>query len=122
CYLLGSRLSHGTRADARNIVSAVDKRGCLFIYSGLSALYRLADTCIATKYAFPSHLSRQRESGAIGTDPVQEVEHAMQSRPATVIVRSPFDGENWPARAVVLRHLRQDYHLVLEQKLGWHSV
>src|SRR5512139_721230 len=45
---------HGSNREARNIVARVDATRCLYIYSGVAALYRLADTCIATRYAFPS--------------------------------------------------------------------
>lgn len=117
-----SHCVHGSDREARKIVSAVDPRGCMFIYSGVAALYRLANACIPTKYVFPSLLSRQRESDAIGVDQVREVARVMETRPATVIVRSPYDGENWRARAVVLRQVRQSYHLVLRQQLGERTV
>jgi hypothetical protein len=113
---------HGSRREAQQILNAVNPRQCLYVYSGFAALYRMADTCIPTIYAFPSLLSRARESGAIGVDPAREVERIMNSRPGTVIVRAPYDGENWRARAVVLRHIRHSYHLVLRQQLGWHTV
>jgi hypothetical protein len=122
CGLAISHAVHGSDREARKIVRAVDSHGCMFIYSGVAALYRLADVCIPTKYAFPSLLSRQRESGAIGVDPEQEVARIMDTSPATVIVRSPYDGENWRARAVVLRQVRLDYHLVLRQQLGQRTV
>jgi hypothetical protein len=127
-FLLGqgdlwiSRVVHGSRREAEAIVQAVNPRGCLFIYSGVAALYRMADTCIPTKYAFPSLLSRARESGAIGVDPVQEVARIMETRPGTVILRSPYDGENWRARAVVQSYLRDRYHLALRAQLGWRTV
>lgn len=122
CNLFAKRVAHGSSREVQRIVDAVDPQGCLFIYSGLSAIYRLTNACIPTRYAFPSHLSRLRESGAIGTDPVREVERIMEGRPQTVIVRSPYVGENWAAREVALRHLAADYRLVLEQELGVHSV
>ena len=100
----------------------VDPHRCLFVYSGLSAFYRMSGACIPTRFAFPSHLSKVREGAAIGAEPVAEVDRIMRTRPATVILRSPYPLENWRARAVVLDHLRRDYHPVLETALGWQRV
>lgn len=116
------RAAHGSRREAQAIVAAVDPQGCLFVYSGLAALYRMSGACIPTRFAFPSHLSRRRESGAIGVDPLREVARIMATKPATVIMRSPYHDENWPARAEVLRAVARDYRLVRRQKLGWQKV
>jgi hypothetical protein len=111
--------AHGSRGELEAVLSQVDHRKCLFVYSGFASLYRLAGTCIPTRFAFPSHLSREHEAAAIGVDPAREVERIMRTAPGTVIVRSPFEGdENWAARAVLFRHLHERYHLVLDAKLG----
>lgn len=122
CGLQIARVVHGSSREAENIIRRVDPHRCLYIYSGLAAIYRMSDACLATKYSFPSHLSRLRESTAIGVDPVQEVERIMETKPGTVIVRSPYDGENWAARAVILRHLGVSYRLVLQEQLGQRVV
>ena len=122
CDLWISRIVHGSRREAAAIVRAVDPQGCLYIYSGVAALYRLTGACIPTKYAFPSLLSRTRESGAIGVDPVREVARIMGTRPGTVLVRSAYEDENWRARAVVEDVLRHAYHLVLREQLGQWTV
>lgn len=118
-----TQLAHGSRAQLSEITRRVDPGRCLFVYSGLAALYRVSGTCIPTRFAFPSHLARAREAGAIGADPVQEVDRILQTRPGTVIVRSPYAGdENWAARRVLLLHLRRDYRRAYHGKLGWQWV
>jgi hypothetical protein len=122
----GLRIAHlwrGSRREVQAIVSAVDRRHCLFVYSGYAAFYRLADTCIPTKFAFPSHLSRDRDLNALGIDPLREVDRVMRTAPGTVIVSAPYrSAENWPARALVLTYIRQRYRLVLDQPLGIRHV
>lgn len=117
------REAHGSRREVRQVLAAVEPGKCLFVYSGLSALYRLSHACIPTRYAFPSHLSRAREADSIGVDPVQEVDRVMRSNPDAVVVRSPYDeDENWAARATLFRHLRQHYRLSFRGKLGLHPI
>jgi hypothetical protein len=118
-----AQCAHGSRREARSIVAEVDPDRCLFVYSGVAALYRMSHACIATRFAFPSHLSRAREAAAIGIDPVREVDRIMQHRPGTVIVRSPYAGdENWPARAELFHDMAGRYRLALRESLGWKQV
>jgi hypothetical protein len=118
-----SQMAHGSRAQLDAIESQVDLRGRLFVYSGPSALYRISGAPIPTRFAFPSHLSRASERDAIGADPIQEIDRIMDARPETVVVRSPYaDDENWPARALLYRHLRLDYRRAFHGRLGWQWV
>ncbi len=128
-YLLGqARLAvtqhlHGSRAQLAQIVDQIDRSGCLYIYSGVSAIYRVSGACIPTRFAFPSHLSRAREAGATGVDPVAEINRILSTRPPTVLVRGPYPGdENWAARDELLHHLRLDYQLAFQGRLGTQKV
>lgn len=115
--------ANGSRLELARITQQVDPGKCLFIYSGLSSLYRITGECMPTKYAFPSHLSRAREAGSIGTDPVAEVGRIMSQQPGTVLVREPYKGdENWAARAALMASLGREYHIVYHGSLGWHEV
>lgn len=115
--------AHGSRAELATVLRHINGNGCLYVYSGLAALYRISGSCMVTRFAFPSHLSRMRESRAIGKDPVQEVARIMGLRPSTVIVRSPYQGdENWAARTELYRHLTLGYRMVFRGKLGWQTV
>ncbi|MEJ0100777.1 MAG: hypothetical protein WDO12_14150 [Pseudomonadota bacterium] len=114
---------HGSRAELAQIVRHIDRSGCLYIYSGFSSIYRVSNACIPTRFAFPSHLSRVREAGATGVDPVQEVDRILNTHPPTVLVRGPYSGdENWDARAELLHHLRLDYQLAFQGRLGTQKV
>jgi hypothetical protein len=118
-----SQMAHGSRAQLHEIERRIDPRGPLFVYSGASALYRVSAAPIPTRFAFPSHLSRASERDAIGADPIQEIDRIMDARPETVVVRSPYaDDENWPARALLYRHLRLDYRRAFHGRLGWQWV
>lgn len=118
-----TQLVQGSRRELVQITQHIDPSRCLYVYSGLSAIYRISGACIPTRFAFPSHLSRAREANAIGVDPVQEVDRVMYTLPGTVIVRSPYSGdENWAARDVLFRHLHHDYQRVFLGKLGWQTV
>ena len=118
-----TQIAHGSGNELSAILQQVDRRKCLFVYSGVSTLYRMSGACIPTLYAFPSHLSRAREEKAIGVSSLLEVKRIMLSLPGTVIIRSPYKGdENWEARALVLSYVHQNYIRVFHGKLGWQDV
>lgn len=118
-----TQIAHGSGSELSTILQHVDRSKCLFVYSGVSTLYRMSGACIPTPFAFPSHLSRAREEKAIPAVPLQEVKRIMLSAPGTVIIRSPYKGdENWAARALVLSYVQRDYTLVFHGKLGWQDV
>ncbi|MDE7547985.1 hypothetical protein PY793_08290 [Acetobacter fabarum] len=118
-----TQIAHGSESELSTILQHVDRSKCLFVYSGVSTLYRMSGACIPTPYAFPSHLSRAREEKAIGIPAIVEVKRIMLSAPGTVIIRSPYKGdENWEARALVLSYVQRDYTLVFHGKLGWQDM
>jgi hypothetical protein len=125
--LIGSQLlldtqqrAHGTAADAARLAAAADPghAGCLYVYDGYPALYRLTGSCLPTRYAFPGHLDTANEasSAGLGVDPAAEVRHIMASRPTTVVLEDPpFERVNRATYAIVraelARHYRQSFDL-----------
>ncbi|MCB8879037.1 hypothetical protein ACELLULO517_02240 [Acidisoma cellulosilytica] len=120
--MLVSLKHHGSAHQFDRIAQAIDPAGCLYVYSGDPAFYNATHACIATRFAFPSHLSRLEEAKALGVDPLAEVNRIMNSRPATVIVSLPYSDENEAARQIVLADTAKDYHLALRAKLGRDDV
>jgi hypothetical protein len=112
----------GNRQEFFSIARSIDPRGCLYVYSGEPAFYRVTDACIPTRFAFPSHLSRLGEAGAIGTDAVAEIGRIMRTQPATVMMSTPYNDENWRARRTVTDALSASYVRVLHAKLGDNDV
>ena len=118
--LLAARAGRGTPAAfARLVVTVGHGPGCLYVYSGPSMLYPFTGRCAATRFVYPSHLTRVRESTAIGVDPLAELRRLMTTRPAVVVVGQPFRGEA-PASRALIRTLLQagDYRLCTVVPLG----
>jgi hypothetical protein len=111
----------GTTAEYRALEAAVGKGGgCLYVYSGPSLLYSFSQRCRVTPYIFPSHLSRLRESGAIGVASDVEIRRIFtQARPEMVVMRPPYHGEYKEMRALAKEYLARDYALSSQLKLGW---
>lgn len=114
--------SHGTYADAKRLAAAANpgRRGCLYVYDGYPALYRLTHSCLPTRFAFPGHLDTANEasSDGLGVDPTTEVRRIMASRPAVVVLEDPpFERVNRATYAIVrgeiARHYRQTFDLAL---------
>jgi hypothetical protein len=113
----------GGRTEAAAITAAAMPRhgGCIFVYDGYPALYRLTHSCLMSRYVFPGHLNMENEDSikALGVDASDEVERIMKAGPETVIDDWPtFEFGNHAAHATVVRYLARDYHLVLKLPTG----
>jgi len=69
-------------------------QGCLFVYDGPVALYRVTGSCLPSRWAFPDHLYNRREEGAIGTDTLGEAERIMGNKPKLVVRGERVEGHS----------------------------
>ena len=103
-------LRRGTPGQFRAVAAAIGQGpGCLWVYSGEPMFYPWSGRCAATRFIFPSHLSRTREQGAIGVDEWAEIRHIFASRPEVVVLRPPYTGERPEIHALVLAGLARGY-------------
>lgn len=111
----------GTSAEYAALVAAVGRGpGCLYVYSGPSLLYSATGRCRVTRYIFPSHLSRLRESGAIGVDSGAEIRRIFaEATPEVVVMRPPYRGEYSEMRTLVQSELTRSYVRQEPVKVGW---
>jgi hypothetical protein len=109
--VLVAQSKRGNAAQLATIADAIGRGpGCLYVHSGDSMLYGATGRCALSPWLFPSHLSRERENGALGVDQIAEVDRIFARHPAVVVMRTPFRGERLAVRARVERHLhRQGY-------------
>ncbi|MEO5640469.1 MAG: glycosyltransferase family 39 protein, partial [Sphingomicrobium sp.] len=115
--------SHGTARDAARLATAADPhgRGCLYVYDGYPALYRLTHSCLPTRFVFPGHLDTANEASAagLGVDPSVEVRRIMASRPVTVVIEDPpFERVNRATYAIVRAELAAHYRPTFDLVLG----
>lgn len=80
--------------------------GCMYVHSGNSILYAYTERCIVSPWVFPSHLSRERENGALGVDQLTEVDRIFQHNvPEIVVMRTEYHGERLAVRRRVQEHM-----------------
>jgi hypothetical protein len=70
-------------------------------------LYGATGRCALSPWLFPSHLSRERENGALGVEQMAEVDRIFARHPAVVVMRTPFRGERLAIRARVTHYLHR---------------
>lgn len=120
--LTQQRIQKGGRAAALAVAAAAaPHRGCLYVYDGYPALYRLTHSCLLTRFIFPGHLNTANEASieALGVDPNAEVERIMKAGPETVVDDWPrYAGGNPATHAILQGYLERDYHLVLRFATG----
>lgn len=117
--IISSTLIRGTDRQIEAFAQAIGHGpGCLYLYSGNSALYTYTQRCAVTRWTFPSHLTRNREEGAVGVDQAQEIDRIFTKRPQFVVMRPPYPGERPEIRARALAHLKQDYRRRGEWPVG----
>jgi 4-amino-4-deoxy-L-arabinose transferase-like glycosyltransferase len=83
---------------------------CLWIWDGPTALYRLADSCVPTRFVYPDHLNNALEAGALGIDQVAEVRRVLATRPGAIVTADRgMTLRNPEAAALVAAALASDY-------------
>ncbi|WP_294256499.1 hypothetical protein [uncultured Sphingomonas sp.] len=106
--VLAAQAKRGNAAQLATIADAIGRGpGCLYVQSGDSMLYGATGRCALSPWLFPSHLSRERENGALGVDQIAEVDRIFAQRPAVVVMRTPFRGERLAIRARVQHYLHR---------------
>lgn len=117
--LIVKRFERGTPAQIAAIASTIGRGpGCLHVYSGTTMLYSMTGRCPVTRWIFPSHLTRDRERGAVGADPQGELTRILAARPEWVVMRGAYRGEIPDMRAAMLAGLGRDYERVADLPLG----
>jgi hypothetical protein len=85
----------GTRVEATTAAAKIRpllRKGCLFVYQGDSALYRLTDACFVSRYVFPPHLSQSTDVAVLGVDPASEMRRILARKPAVIVVSADEPG------------------------------
>ena len=91
----------------------------MYVYSGNSILYGYTGRCTVSPWVFPSHLSRERENGALGVDQLQEIDRIFAQPPEIVVMRPAYFGERMEShRRAVQRMEELGYRLRGRWPLG----
>lgn len=106
-YTAYSAMWHrGNGAQLEELTELIGKGpGCMYVYSGNVMLYGATGRCALTPWIFPSHLSRERENGAVGVDQGAEIRRIFAKRPEIVVMRPEYGGERAAMRALVKAEL-----------------
>ena len=104
---------------ATEIISRHAGGGCIFVYDATPALYRPFEACPANRFAFPEHLSNQREAGAIGVDPLQALKSVLTQSPSVIVtsVAPSVSTPNLATRRALEQYLERHYQKVGEANL-----
>jgi hypothetical protein len=112
----------GGRREATIVARAAKPlHGCIYVYDGYPALYRLTGSCLPTRYAFPGHLNTSDEGSAasLGADPATEIRRILSNKPEVIVDDAPVYRFYNPATRAILNHaLASEYHLVLKLRTG----
>ena len=116
------RLEKGGAPEAAAMARAADPgKGCLYVYDGYTALYRLTNSCLLSRFVFPGHLNMANEASvsALGVDPSAEVTRIMARHPVTVVRDNPsFDRGNRATLAILRAELAAHYVLSFQLRTG----
>jgi hypothetical protein len=118
--LVTAQWHRGSRSEFNALTAAIGRGpGCLYVHSGDSMLYAYSGRCLLSRWVFPSHLSRERENGAVGIDQLAELDRIFAQHPAVVVMRAAFSGERPAVRERAMRHMqRAGYRLVGRYPMG----
>jgi 4-amino-4-deoxy-L-arabinose transferase-like glycosyltransferase len=107
-YVPWSAMWHrGNAAQLEALADGIGRGpGCLYVHSGNSILYSYTGRCAVTPWIFPSHLSRERENGALGIEQIPEVKRIFAQKPEIVVMRPEYYGERLEVRRVAEAEMR----------------
>jgi len=112
----------GRAAEAAAITrAATPTTGCLYVYDGYPALYRLTHSCLLTRFVFPGHLNMANENSAraLGVDPADEVRRILAQRPETIVMDDPpFERVNETTYAIVRQEVARHYRRTFVMHTG----
>ena len=112
----------GRAVEAALITRAArPQHGCLFVYDGYPALYRLTGSCTLSRFVFPGHLNMTNEGSkaALGVDPAAEVRRIMALGPETVTMDDPpFERVNQVTYQIMRDELARHYRLSFAMRTG----
>ncbi len=105
------------RADWQAIAVAVPARvrhDCMFVFAGPPILYQASDACLVSRFAFPDHLASTGEAGALGIDPLAELNRVLAARPAVIVT----DDDPYALTRSAAATARVDAVLARDYRLG----
>jgi hypothetical protein len=111
--VLSASWHRGNAAQLETLTEAIGRGpGCLYVYSGNSSLYSHSGRCALSPWVYPSHLSRERENGAVGVDQLAEIGRIFAKRPEIVVMAPAFSGERAESRHLVIDRLREGNYVL----------
>ena len=114
----------GETDAARRRIAALAQRidrergqGCLFVFQVSPLLYNATHSCLPTRYPFPAHLVEASEAGAIGIDPVVEIDRILATRPMVIAAGVIPRTQDRPT-VIRVRHALARHYRAVAQDLG----
>lgn len=103
--------------------SSADSDACIFVFDGPSSLYRLADSCLPSRFVYPDHLNNALERDALGVSQKGEVARVLASRPPVIVTAdTPLTPQNEQAKALVLEHIDRHYRELADIEIGDRTI
>lgn len=97
--------------------------GCLFVYDGPTALYRLAGSCLPSRFVYPDHLNNALETPALGVDQAAEVARILRTDPAAIVTAdNPLTPQAPLSSRLIRQALETDYRLEMQREMEGRTV
>ncbi|WP_260923019.1 ArnT family glycosyltransferase [Novosphingobium sp. 9] len=120
---IGTYRKYGGRTDldrAAALISPNLHGRCLYVFEGYAALYSATHACTASRFVFPSHISRRVDSVALGVDSRVALQRILDHQPGVIVVNAKPDMSeaNLTVRPMLHAALAHNYELYARTNLG----
>ncbi|QPC97953.1 ArnT family glycosyltransferase [Qipengyuania soli] len=103
---------------AAAIKPRVSGNNCLYIFDGPTALYRMTNSCLPTRYIYPDHLNNAFERNSLGISQVAEVGRILAKKPPVIVTAdTAFTPQNEESKALVWTTVKHDYVEIAMEEL-----
>ena len=97
--------------------------GCLFVYDGPTALYRLTGSCLPSRFIYPDHLNNALETPALGIDQAAEVARILRTDPPAIVTAdNPMTPQAPLSGRLVRQALERSYKLEIQREMDGRTV
>jgi len=87
-----------------------EKRDCLYVFDGPTALYRTTGTCLPSRFVYPDHLNNELEIHALGIDQTAEVARILHNKPGVIVTAAPaVTLQTQPNQALIKKATQSEY-------------
>ncbi|WP_095011656.1 ArnT family glycosyltransferase [Tsuneonella mangrovi] len=112
-----------TFALANAIKPHLSPHHCLLVFDGPTALYRLTNSCLPTRFIYPDHLNNDLEHDSLGTPQTVIMREVLTNRPPVIVTSEEIvTVQNKAVHEMVYRAIDEHYRKLTSSQIAGRTI